>query len=180
MKNKKILNVGCGTQTYGTHFIDVYPSRDEVKKCDVGKEKIPFKNKSFDEVFSRNLFEHISNLNHLLSEMNRVLKKKGKIVLVTDNAGFLPFHIPIRKNNFLQHYSNSIRLGDRDKHYFLFTPLHLSNLLSEHGFTKIKVNYIYDSHRKTIKALKPFINLLNNTFLVRLINPRLIVEAYKK
>jgi hypothetical protein len=29
---RKILNVGCGEETYGTHFVDFYPSRKDVIK----------------------------------------------------------------------------------------------------------------------------------------------------
>ena len=181
MKNIKILNVGCGSQKYGTDFIDIYPSRKEVRKCDVGKEKFPYKDETFDEVYSKNLFEHIANLPHLLGEMKRVLKKQGKIKILTDNAGFFLFHFPLRKNNFLQHNSNSVRSGKEDRHYFLFTPLHLKNHLERiGGFSKISVKYSYASQRKIVKILKPLFNLLNKTFLVRLINPHIVLEAYKR
>jgi len=180
MKNKRILNVGCGTQIYGTDFIDIYPSRKEVIKCNVGKEKFPYKEETFDEVYTKNLFEHIPNLPHLLNEMKRVLKKRGKITILTDNAGFFLFHIPLRKNNFLQHNSNSVRAGKEDRHYFLFTPLHLINHLEKlGGFNKISVGYFYFSGRKIIKILKPLFNLLNKTFLARLINAHVVLEAYK-
>jgi len=181
MENKKILNVGCGSQRYGTDFIDIYPSRKEVRKCDVGKEKFPYKKGTFDEVYSKNLFEHIANLPHLLDEMKRVLKKQGKIKILTDNAGFFLFHVPIRRNNFLQHNNNSVRGGKEDRHYFLFTPLHLRNHLERlGGFNKISVEYYYASERKIVKIFKPVLNLLNKTFLVRLINPHIVLEAYKK
>jgi len=29
---KRILNIGCGNDTYGTDFLDLYPKRKEVKK----------------------------------------------------------------------------------------------------------------------------------------------------
>ena len=29
----KILNIGCGNDTYGTDFIDLYLQREEVIKC---------------------------------------------------------------------------------------------------------------------------------------------------
>jgi len=178
--NKRVLNVGCGEDKYGTDFLDIYPNRREVIKCDVGKEKFPYKDETFDEVYSKNLFEHIANLPHLLDEMKRVLKRKGKIKILTDNAGFFLFHIPIRKNNFLQHNSNSVRGGKEDRHYFLFTPLHLRNHLERlGGFNNISVKYSYVSERKIIKVLKPFFKLLNKTFLVRLINPDIVLEGYK-
>jgi ubiquinone/menaquinone biosynthesis C-methylase UbiE len=50
----RILNVGCGNDTYGTHFVDLYPTRKEVIKCDVNKERLPFPSNFFDVVYSRN------------------------------------------------------------------------------------------------------------------------------
>jgi len=180
-KQKKILNLGCGNDTYGTAFVDIYPARKEVVKCDINEKTLPYKKNTFDEVYSKNLFEHLSNPMHILKESKRVLKRKGRIYFITDNAGFLLFHIPLRKNNFLQHNSNVLRVGDKDRHYFLFTPLHLINLIEKcRGFEKIKVTYAYFSPRKTIKILRPLFNIVNKTFLARLLNPHLVLEAYKK
>jgi SAM-dependent methyltransferase len=100
MVKKRILNLGCGSETYGTDFVDTYPSRKEVVKCDLIGENLPYRSGSFDEVYSKNLFEHIPNPIHILSETRRVLKKGGRLFFLTDNAGFLIFHIPIRKNKF--------------------------------------------------------------------------------
>ena len=178
--NKRILNVGSGGDKYGTDFIDIYPNRKEVIKCDVSKDKFPYKDKTFDEVYSKNLFEHVINLTHLLKEMKRVLKKGGRLRIITDNAGFFLFHIPIRKNNFLQHNSNSVRGGKEDRHYFLFTPLHLRNHLEKLGeFNEFIIGYDYKSQRGIVKFLSPIFKLLNKTFLVRLINPHIILEAYR-
>jgi len=58
---RRILNVGCGEDTYGTHFVDLYPTRKEVIKCNVDKEKLPFPNNYFDEIYSKNLLEHLRN-----------------------------------------------------------------------------------------------------------------------
>ena len=181
MKGKKILNLGCGNDTYGTDFVDIYPTRKEVVKCDLIKNKLPYKSNIFDEVFSKNLFEHIPNPLNLLNESKRVLKKGGKLHFLTDNAGFLLFHIPFRRNNFLQHNSNEVRVGSGDRHYFLFTPLHLKNLLEKcGGFTNINVTYTYLSPKKTLKMLKPLSDILNKTFLKSILNPHLVVEAYKR
>ncbi|HKZ42047.1 MAG TPA: class I SAM-dependent methyltransferase, partial [Candidatus Hodarchaeales archaeon] len=73
-KEPRILNVGCGNDTYGTDFVDLYPVRDDVIRCDVEKEKLPFRDNTFDEVFSGNIFEHLKNPNLVLREMSRVLK----------------------------------------------------------------------------------------------------------
>jgi SAM-dependent methyltransferase len=181
MNGKKILNIGCGNDAYGTDFLDIYPSRKEVVRCDVSNEKLPYKKNSFDEVYSKNLFEHLPNPLHLLSESRRVLKKGGKIMFITDNAGFLLFHIPLRKNNFLQHNSNAPRVGKDDRHYFLFTPLHLRNFAEKcGGFENVSVRYSYYSPRMIISILRPLLGIINRTFLARLLNPHLVLEAYRK
>jgi hypothetical protein len=36
------------------HFIDLYPTRKEVIKCDVNRDKFPFKDNFFDEVIAIN------------------------------------------------------------------------------------------------------------------------------
>ena len=34
---KRILNVACGGQDYGTDFVDMYPQRPDVVQCDLEK-----------------------------------------------------------------------------------------------------------------------------------------------
>ncbi|MEM2955026.1 MAG: class I SAM-dependent methyltransferase, partial [Candidatus Nanoarchaeia archaeon] len=122
---KMILNVGCGDETYGTHFVDLYPSRPEVIKCDLGKEKLPFPDNFFDEVYSKNVLEHLKNPGFALEEMKRVLKKGGELVLITDNAGYLFHHIDLSRfsNTKACHQENTEyrrRGHPLDKHYSLF------------------------------------------------------------
>jgi SAM-dependent methyltransferase len=180
MKSKKILNVGCGLETYGTDFIDFYPSRPEVKKCDVDKDKFPYMDNRFDEVYSRNLLEHTNNPIHVLKEMKRTLKKGGKLILITDNAAFIFYHIPIREKVFSQHNKNKYRYGKKDRHYFLFTPLHLKNLLQEIGGFKVRINYYYRRINNNFIWIEPILKISEGTFLERIFNPHLIVVAYKK
>jgi SAM-dependent methyltransferase len=138
---RKILNVGCGGQTYGTHFLDVYPSRNEVKKWDAEKG-IPFKNDFFDEVYSRNLFEHLKNPNFVLKEMFRVTKPNGKVVLITDNASYWVWSIPNKVHTGLyEKYS-----GPKDRHYSLFTDTHLKNHMEAAGAKRFTVSYRPDPY----------------------------------
>lgn len=87
---KRILNVGCGRETYGTHFVDLYPTRPEVKEVNIDNEKPPFPANYFNdnEVYSKNLLEHLTNPGFVLKEIVRVLKKGGKLILITDNASY--------------------------------------------------------------------------------------------
>lgn len=92
---KKILNIGCGQETYGTHFIDLYPSRKEVIKCDVEKDELPFPPNFFDEVYFRGLYEHLKNPGIFLKKIFNIIKPGGKVVIITDNAS--RFHILSKK-----------------------------------------------------------------------------------
>jgi len=144
---KKILNIGCGTETYGTHFVDLYPSRPEVMKCNVDEEKLPFPNNYFDEVYSRNLLEHLKNPGFAIKEMKRVLKKGGKLILITDNASYYLFHL---FKSYSAHYCNYAKHGKEDKHYMLFTINHLKNFLKSLDLKLIKIHFLtqYNPKRK--------------------------------
>jgi len=142
---KKILNVGAGTQTYGTHFVDLYPQRDGVIKCDVDNESLPFENDFFDEVYSNNIFEHLKNPNSVLVEMFRVLKPGGKFILYTDNSAFWGFHVPFAKCHYGDHEKSNE--GAENRHYALYTPWHLMNHLRGVGIKDSKFEYLLPKER---------------------------------
>jgi len=154
---KKILNVGCGNDIYGTDFVDFYPSRSEVKKCNLDKDMLPYKSNTFDEVFCKGVIEHLRNPGKLIEEMKRVLKKNGKLVIVTDNAHFLGFHI--KGTMHTGGYEKRGRIGGgsgiKDRHYALFTINHLKNHLEIAGMKNIKINY------KTFAYEKVTLNAVN-------------------
>jgi Methylase involved in ubiquinone/menaquinone biosynthesis len=128
----KILNVGCGEDTYGTDFIDKYPTRAEVIKCDVDEEPLPYKSGAFDWVYCKNLLEHLGNPLDALREMHRVLKVEGHLELITDNAGYWSFHAWYSKF----HYSTKFKglRGKEDRHFTIYTIAHLRNLFERVGF----------------------------------------------
>jgi SAM-dependent methyltransferase len=87
----RTLDVGCGTKPYEKYFssseyigleIDSTIHR-EVTKADVfydGK-KFPFNNNEFDSIITNQVFEHVFNPDDFLSEINRVLKKEGYLLM---------------------------------------------------------------------------------------------------
>lgn len=88
---KKItkLDIGCGGNKQPDHIgIDQYKMKGVDIVCNVGKEKLPFKDDSVDEIYSAHFLEHLTNLNekwertHFFNEIHRVLKKGGKATLI--------------------------------------------------------------------------------------------------
>ncbi|EKE10692.1 MAG: hypothetical protein ACD_15C00212G0013 [uncultured bacterium] len=57
----------------------------EASVCDLEKERLPFKDNYFDVVVTGETIEHIVNSDFLLSEINRVLKVNGKLILSYPN-----------------------------------------------------------------------------------------------
>lgn len=88
-----VLDFGCGRKPYRNLFINAsdYIGLDmEVSGHDhthstvdvyYDGKKIPFKDEYFDNIFSSEVFEHIENIEDILKELNRVLKKGGKILI---------------------------------------------------------------------------------------------------
>ena len=88
----RLLDVGCGSKPYRDLFsVDEYIGLDiETSGHDHSSSKvdifydgvtIPFNNNHFDHVFSSEVFEHVFNLDILLSEINRVTRKGGSLLI---------------------------------------------------------------------------------------------------
>jgi len=156
---KRILNLGCGNDNYGTHRIDIFKTSATTEIGDLNK-KLPYPGNYFDEVYCKSVLEHIKNLGNFSDEVYRVLKKGGKLRLRTDNAGFLLVHLS--KNH--EHNKAYERLFEfnpfghkqkdksiEDHHYALFVPSHLRHLFGK--FRNHRFSYFYGGSNK----LKRFI-----------------------
>ncbi len=173
----RILNVGCGDDTYGTHFVDLYPSRKEVVKCNIDAEKLPFRSNYFDVVYSKNLLEHLTNPGFALKEMHRVLKNGGHLSSITDNAHYWAW--TFLKEHALKY--DVIKKGVEDKHYMLFELPHLRNLAESAGFKKCNLTYYKEPiSMNTIKdVIRFFSNLLFRVLNRRMSYRRVRLEAIK-
>lgn len=116
----KILDVGCATGFLQKHFSNIIGidlthkllKQNKNPSICANAEKMPFKNESFDVVYSINLLEHAKKPDHVVAECARVSKKGGKIILVTPNKGMelvldlaekLKLKIPEGEHRFLSH-----------------------------------------------------------------------------
>lgn len=91
----KILEVGCGTG-YAQSKIRGKPIGMDITLSMLKKNKniavcanaeyIPFKDNTFDILYSINMLEHVENPINVVKECKRVLKKNGIIILITPNG----------------------------------------------------------------------------------------------
>jgi SAM-dependent methyltransferase len=88
----RLLDFGCGSKPYkdlfsveeyiGVDFINEgHPHDDEQIDVYYDGKTIPFPDNSFDSILASEVFEHVFNLPEILSELNRVLKTGGKILI---------------------------------------------------------------------------------------------------
>lgn len=131
-----ICNLGCGNQTFGSHRVDVNPTKTTTHVFDVEK-RIQFPDGMFDMVYSKNLLEHLRNVGFHLDECYRVLKVGGKIMIITDNAQCLRYYWFGTHTGRYEAYSEP-----NDKHFCLFTESHLKNHFEKADFRNIEVKTV--------------------------------------
>lgn len=162
----KILNIGCGKDMYGTERIDQFPTSATTRCYDL-EHGLPYHNETFDEVFSKNFLEHISNVGYHVKEMFRVLKHGGKAVVITDNAACLKYY------TLGTHTGGYSKHEGQDIHFGLFTKEHLKNHFERARFRIISIEYV-----DTDYFTKWFDRLVRH-IIPSLSYPRLRVEAMK-
>ncbi len=147
IKNANLIkiNLGCGSD-YLPGYINV-DNNSSVKAevyCDLNK-KLPFKTNYADEIYCRNLFEHIPNPLNFLLEMKRVLKKGGRALITTSNASYFIYHFPRRK---AYHDSYNLTSHKDDKHYFMFQRGHFIAFTKKAGLKLVFLDYIISNRKK--------------------------------
>lgn len=95
-KKGSALDLACGTGSFKPVFeclnfnycgvdIDNEDSTKNIFRCDIANSELPFSEKSFDVVFFKMGIEHltIKEISHCLQEVKRVLKKNGRLIVIT-------------------------------------------------------------------------------------------------
>lgn len=164
IQDGKLLDVGCGSKPYQTLFnVKQYDGLEydtEANHKNKSAEffydghRFPFENESYDNVISTETFEHIFNPDEFLSEINRVLKNGGKLLLT----------VPFVWDEHEQPHD-----------FARYTSFGLKHLLEKHGFEIVE-------YRKSVNNLGVIFQLINDYIYKKLIKNssrvhRVIVNA---
>ena len=124
----RMLDFGCGSKPYrGLFEVEEYigldyenpghPHLNEQIDVFYDGNRLPFADASFDSIFSSEVFEHVFNLRDVLTELHRVLKPGG-LILVTCPFAICEHEVP---NDFARYSSYGLR-----------------DLMERHGFDLVK------------------------------------------
>lgn len=166
-KFSKLLDVGCGDGGFAVvlkrefnleaHGIDISSALKDAlkkgikaKKHDVTK-KFPYKNNFFDLVVSIEVIEHIYDTDFFLSEINRILKKKGRFFLTTPNLASLQNRVLLLFGKYPSLVPEYHAKGPG--HIRSYTVPVLKKQLKKHGFRVLKAtsaNFPFPMEDKSI------------------------------
>lgn len=177
--NGNLLDFGCGQKPYLDLFdhvlnytgVDIQESGHNHlnSKIDVfydGK-KLPFNDNSFDSIFASEVLEHVYNIDEILNELNRVLKKNGKMLITIpfiweeheEPYDFNRFTIFFLKNKLNDYKFQNIEINKTGNYILVIGQLINSYLYS--FFASIKLSFI----AYTIVPIVTIVTLILNKIL---------------
>ena len=98
----RILDLGCGNnKTPESIGVDISSESKADVICNLNSYPFPFKDNSFDGVVSKQVFEHLDDVEKLMHEIHRITKNKAKIsVHVPHFSCFYSYADPSHKRAF--------------------------------------------------------------------------------
>lgn len=127
----RLMDFGCGSKPYQSLFTGTseyigvdyagegHSHENEAIDVYYDGKTIPFEDDYFDSVFTSEVFEHIFNLEEIIIEIKRVMKKDGKI-LITCPFVWPEHEIPVD--------------------FARYTQFALEHLLKKHGFSILQID----------------------------------------
>lgn len=144
------VKLGCPRYCEGWVCVDKYPESNGVVASDI-YEYMRRSREHYgvaEEIFAKNVFEHLSDAGTFLSLCYNFLVDGGRLTIITDNALWFPYYVPVPKkwNSFRKDglwgvacHTNSYPRNT--PHYGIYTLTHLSNLLELYGFKQRSGEY---------------------------------------
>jgi ubiquinone/menaquinone biosynthesis C-methylase UbiE len=141
------LDIGCSTGAWALHWADrgwqpfgididrqhVETARQhgvDAKFCDLNADRIPFPDRSFDLVFAGEVIEHLVDTDGFLSELSRVTKPTGSVLITTPNLASFENRLRL----LLGMYPNWLNYNLQGSgHVRGYTPRVLKSQLASHG-----------------------------------------------
>lgn len=158
--NGRLLDIGCGTKPYAKLFfceeyIGLEIDSPETRLKDIANfyydgTTFPFEGEQFDSVLCNQVFEHVFNPDFFISEISRVLKPSGKLLLS------VPFV-------WDEH--------EQPNDYARYTSFALKFMLEKHGFRLI-------SQIKTCADATTIFQLINAYLYKIFINRSMVVQLF--
>jgi methionine biosynthesis protein MetW len=164
-----LLDVGCGEGTFAklakNKFDHLYGidlcfralksannKNLQVVKGNLNKEGISFQNDTFDAVTCLDVIEHVFDPVALLSEINRVLRKNGVLILTTPNVRFIEcVSLLLLKGQFPKTSNDHDTYNGGHINYFTFRDLR--NLLKKSGFKLLHERGIAYRPYRSVKTI---------------------------
>ena len=169
----KILDVGCGDGFFSRYIKDKF---NEIYGAEIAEEaaliaqkqnvftslmdlnsSLSYKDNTFDAVICSDVVEHLFDPGFLLTEIYRVLRPNGQLVLTTPNIrNFRNLYTLIFKGIFPQTSPDTFVWGGGHLHFF--TREDIKNLLKKAGFKRIMFSinqgqFLLSKKRKLIRLL---------------------------
>jgi SAM-dependent methyltransferase len=121
------------------------PFACDIDHFDAERDVFPYSDASFDTVLCCELIEHLfADPMHMMSEINRVLKPGGHLVLTTPNLGSLRAISAILQGyhpSFFPAYIRPRKEGEEPeaRHNREYVPLEIQHLLTDSGFEVLRL-----------------------------------------
>ena len=198
-ENLKIADFGCGDfratrliriqipNITNFYCVDVCPKSEDIDADftviphDLNNENLSIASDSVDFVYSLEVIEHLWNCDAFISNIRRILKSKGFLLITTPNftawynrllvpLGVLPVHYEV---SFNKKYGRVLKpLGEGGKpagHIRLFTPFALSRLLEDNGFKILNckgLQFLYSHYASALDRLFTIFPSMSSAFLI--------------
>ncbi len=155
LKSPSVLDVGCANGSMLSQLPDgVYKAGIDVSEVllamakskgvdaycvDVDTQRLPFPDQTFDLVTATDVIEHVLHTDHLINEINRVLKPGGVFL-----AGIPNINQPISLvMQFVLDLTPMFAARYRCPHYRDFTARMFKSILATHGFEVMRCEGSY-------------------------------------